>query len=66
MRTATVSPSSPSGSPKTMMPAGIAEALPAIEVTAITGTAGPIWSDLAEAKNDGHGARDRQQQVGWA
>jgi hypothetical protein len=32
------------------MPAGIADALPAIAVTAITGTAGPIWSERAEAK----------------
>jgi hypothetical protein len=29
----------------------MAEALPAIEVTAMTGTAGPTWSERAEAKN---------------
>src|SRR5215204_5712311 len=36
--------------PNTTMPAGIAEALPAIAVTAINGTAGPIWSERADAK----------------
>jgi hypothetical protein len=41
-RTATATASLPSEAPKTMIPAGMAEALPAIEVTAITGTAGPI------------------------
>jgi hypothetical protein len=33
------------------MPAGIDDALPAIAVTAITGTAGPICSERADAKN---------------
>ena len=41
----------PSGSPNTTIPAGMAEALQAMAVTAITGTAGPIWSERAEAKN---------------
>ena len=41
IRTATSSAWLPTGSPKTTMPAGIAEAFPAIAVTAMTGTAGP-------------------------
>jgi hypothetical protein len=41
-RTATSRVALPSGSPNTTIPAGIADAFPAIEVTAITGTAGPI------------------------
>jgi hypothetical protein len=40
----------PSGSPKTTIPAGIAEMFPAIDVIAITGTASPICSDRADVK----------------
>ena len=50
-RIATVIASDPSGSPKTTTPAGIDDALPAIDVTAITATPSPICSDRAEAKN---------------
>ena len=41
IRTAISSVLPPTGSPKTMIPAGIEDAFPAIAVTAITGTAGP-------------------------
>lgn len=47
---ATVAVSPRRGSPNTTTPAGIAEALPAIEVAAMTGTAGPAWRERADAK----------------
>ena len=50
-RVVTVRAPSPIGSPKTTMPAGIADALLAIDVTAMTATASPTCSDRADAKN---------------
>jgi hypothetical protein len=49
-----------------MIPAGLAEALPAIEVTAMTGTAGPSWRERAEAKKAAITAGHGDRQVGAA
>ena len=41
----------------------MADAFPAMAVTAITGTAGPIWSERADAKKAADAAQDRHVEV---